>query len=359
MSDNISTIEDLVLNDYFRKWVQGRLPAEDTYWETWLAEVPERAEMVIQAKYIIEAFRMEHEVLSERRLKENVGKIMTGVEKENGRERYPFVSLAWKVAAMIALTAAMFWYFARENEHTPYDTMVEAKGMKTIEKINNAGTPLIVSLSDGSSITLQPGSKLSYPEEFDRDKREVILSGEGFFDVARDPERPFRVYAGEIVTKVLGTSFHVRAYEKDADITVKVVTGKVSVLTSKLTKERRGAGEPADGLILTPNQMAVYARSPEKLTRTLVENPGIIKSSAKKSSDYNFEDTPVPLVFRALEEGYGVTIVYNTEQLAGCTVTAPLENENLYEKLDMICKVIRAGYEIVDAQVVITSKGCL
>ncbi len=358
MSDNNLTVEDLVLNDYFRKWVQGRLPEEDTYWETWLAEAPERAGLVSQAKFIIEAFRMEHEVLGERRIKENVRKIMTGVEKENGREKHSFVSYGWKVAAMIALAAAMFWYFARENGHTPYDTMVEAGGMKTIEKINNARNPLTVSLSDGSSITLQPGSRLSYPEEFDRDKREVILSGEGFFDIARDPERPFRVYANEIVARVLGTSFHIRAYEHDADIRVKVVSGKVSVLASKaLTKTHDGA--PAEGLILTPNQMAIYARTPEKLTRTLVDNPGIIKSSAKKSSDYNFEDTPVPQVFRALEEGYGVPIVYNADQLAGCTVTAPLENENLYEKLDMICKVIRASYEIVDAQVVITSKGCL
>ncbi len=357
MNDNKLTAEELVMNDYFRKWVQGRLPEEDTYWETWLAEVPERAGLVNQARFIIESFRMEHEVLSERRIEENVRKIMNGVEKESGEKKYAFISYGWKAAAMIALAAAFFWYFARENEHTPYDTIVEARGMKTIEKINNAGTPLTISLSDGSLITLQPGSRLSYPEEFDRDKREVILSGEGFFDIARDPQRPFRVYANEIVARVLGTSFHIRAYEQDADIRVRVVSGKVSVLTSKASTKMHD-GTPAEGLILTPNQMAIYARSPEKLTRTLVENPGIIKSSAKKSSDYNFEDTPVPQVFKALEEGYGVPIVYNAEQLAGCTVTAPLENENLYEKLDMICKVIRASYEIVDAQVVITSKGC-
>lgn len=357
MSDKEFTVEELVLDDYFRKWVQGQLPEEDTYWETWLAEVPGRVELVDQAKFVLEAFRMEHEILNERRMRGNVQKIMTGIEKRDETEKSAFIFHGWKIAAAAALVAVLFWFFAQRNESTPYNVMVEASGIKTIEKINNADTPLTISLSDGSSITLQPGSKLSYPEAFDRDKREVILSGEGFFDIARDSQRPFQVYANEIVTRVLGTSFHIRAYEQDADIRVKVVTGKVSVLTTKALTRTHGS-IPAEGLILTPNQMAIYARVPEKLTRTLVENPGIIKSSTKRSSDYNFEDTPVPQVFRALEEGYGVPIVYNAEQLAGCTVTAPLENENLYEKLDMICKVLRASYEIVDAQVVITSKGC-
>src|SRR5690606_36836113 len=135
-------------------------------------------------------------------------------------------------------------------------------------------------------------------------------------DIAANPARPFLVYANEIVTRVLGTSFSIKAYENDSDVTVKVVTGKVSVLPSKVSGERKGTGVPAEGLILTPNQMAVYARSPEKLTRSLVANPGIVKGSQKKSSDYNFEDTPVAQVFQALEEGYGVPIVYNADQLA-------------------------------------------
>ncbi len=357
MSDNEFTVERLVLDDYFRKWVQGQLPEEDTYWETWLAGAPDRSELVDQARFVLDAFRMEHEVLNEQRVKENVRKIITGVEREEAPEKYAWYTYGWKTAAVIALAAVFSWWLVQRGGHTPYDTMVEARGTKTIEKINNADSPLTISLSDGSSITLQPGSRLSYPEEFDRDKREVILSGEGFFDIARDPQRPFRVYANEIVARVLGTSFHIRAYEQDADVRVRVVTGKVSVLAPKALNRSHGGGLP-EGLILTPNQMAIYARTPEKLTRTLVENPGILKNSAKRSSDYNFDDTPVTQVFRALEEGYGVPIVYNADQLAGCTVTAPLENENLYEKLDMICKVIRASYEIVDAQVVITSKGC-
>lgn len=359
MSNEQLTVEELVLDDYFRKWVQGELPEEDTYWETWVAEAPAREELVARAKFVIDAFRMEHEVLSERGVKERVRKIMAKVEKEEGRERSSFMSYAWKAAAAIILAGGLSWYFSRENsaDPIPYEAIIESGGGKTIEKINNADSPLTLSLSDGSSITLQPGSSLSYPESFAAGKREVVLSGEGFFDIASDPERPFLVYANEIVTKVLGTSFHVRAYEGDTDITVKVVTGKVSVLSAKALKESR-RGPVSEGLILSPNQMAVYARSPEKLTRALVENPGVIKSSSKKSSDFNFEDTPVAEVFQALEEGYGVPIVYNAGQLEGCTITAPLENENLYEKLDMICKVIRATYEVVDAQVIITSKGC-
>lgn len=360
MSSPKFTVEELVLDDYFRKWVQGKLPPEDTFWETWVEARPEYRELAAQARFVVEALAMDEEVPDAARLRENLNRIITNAEKEEHRHTYPLLSYAWKAAAAIVLLIGGYWYFGESPQPAPvaYEAATESIGLKTIEKINNGEKPLTISLSDGSSITLQPGSRLRYPEEFAVDRREVILSGEAFFDIAGNPARPFLVYANEIVTRVLGTSFSIKAYENDSDVTVKVVTGKVSVLPSKVSGERKGTGVPAEGLILTPNQMAVYARSPEKLTRSLVANPGIVKGSQKKSSDYNFEDTPVAQVFQALEEGYGVPIVYNADQLAKCTVTAPLENENLYEKLDMICKVIRAEYQVIDAQIVITSKGC-
>ena len=115
------------------------------------------------------------------------------------------------------------------------------------------------------------------------------------------------------------------------------------------------------GLILTPNQMAVFDREPERLTKTLIENPQIITSPAEAVSSknaFNFNGTPVDEVFEILGKSYGVMVVYDAELLKNCTVTAPLGNESLYEKLDLICKVIRATYEVVDAQIIITSKGC-
>ncbi len=348
------SLEELVLDDYFRKWVSGELPDEDTFWTRWQETHPEKQEMIDQAIYVLKALDMTHEKIGAQRLSEKIRQIMDAAAPEEAAEK-PFRSV-WKFAAAIVLLSGLTWYFARTGEVAPsYPVTVADEAGRMIEKINNSTQPLTLSLSDGSLITLQPDSRLRYPAVFATDKREVMLSGEAFFDISHNRGQPFLVYANEIVTRVLGTSFTIKAYETGADVTVKVVTGKVSVQTVRPSLH---SSVQSEGLILTPNQMAVYARTPEKLTRTLIDNPGIVKTSNKRSSDFNFQDTPVAQVFQVLEEGYGIPIIYNAELLAGCTITAPLENETLYEKLDMICKVIRASYEVVDAQVIITSRGC-
>ncbi|GAB2790790.1 FecR family protein [Rhabdobacter roseus] len=352
--------EDFVLDDHFRRWVNGQLPPEDTFWDTWLRQHPQKAETIRQATWMVKALAMEEATLDQPRMAENLHRIAQLTEREPGTW-YLFSPSGWyRVAAALVVLAGLGWYLGRGLKTvvpTKYQEMVLAQTGPTIEKSNTSTQPLKVALSDGSVITLQPHSKISYPEVFAPDKREVYLSGEGFFDIAKKANSPFLVYANEIVTKVLGTSFSVKAYEHDNTVVVKVVTGRVSVLSGKVKNDNPAFSE-AEGVILTPNQMVVYARTPEKLTKTLVEHPVLIKSSHTKPSDFNFMNTPLPLVFKKLEAGYGVTIVYDHDVLQNCTLMAPLENETLYEKLDLICKVIGASYEVVDAQIIISSQGC-
>ena len=85
-------------------------------------------------------------------------------------------------------------------------------------------------MPDESTVELAANSRIAYANNFDSaGTRDVYLSGEAFFKVTKNPCRPFRVFANEIVTKVLGTSFSVRSFEKDTVIQVTVRTGKVSV----------------------------------------------------------------------------------------------------------------------------------
>ena len=71
-----------------------------------------------------------------------------------------------------------------------------------------------------------------------------------------------------------------------------------------------------------------------------------------------YEEAPLEKVFSQLSKKYGINIVYDIELLKNCTVTADLRNETFYRKLDLICKAIDAGYEIIDGQIVIVTKGC-
>ena len=103
--------------------------------------------------------------------------------------------------------------------------------------VSQAGKPLLqtsenqknlqVTLPDGSNIYLNRNTILSYQKNFGRDDRNVTLSGEAFFDIAPDTEKPFIVDAGKASVKVVGTSFNVITNNHDSAVEVFVKTGKV------------------------------------------------------------------------------------------------------------------------------------
>ena len=258
------TAEELVLDNYFQRWVSQQLPPEDSFWEEWLSRHPEKTEAVSQAKFVLEAIQMEPDAPDDLLMAEQVERILNSLDKRPFPHRQ-VLRLSWlQVAAMLVLASVIgwCWYTLREGG-TAEDYVYPASS--SILKINNSDQPIKLSLSDGSLITLQPQSSLSYPEAFADDRREVYLVGEARFEVAKDARRPFLVHAEELVTKVLGTAFSIRAFEKDRDITVKVYEGKVSVLAGKEKEQTtRQPFNQNEGVILTPNQMAVFDRKPER-----------------------------------------------------------------------------------------------
>lgn len=328
--------EDFVLDAYFRRWANGELPEEDRFWETYFLENPAQKETIRQAADIVRSLRMEDAPLSDEEIfarTEALQQRLTPVR--NLRRR---VVAAAASVALVAV-AGWGWYAYRE----PIRVTISRATSGQAEECHTSSARHNVTLPDGSVVTLEPGSRLCYLRNFE--KREVQLDGEAFFDVVRMPERPFLVCTGKVTTRVLGTSFSVRS--ASGDVVVKVVTGKVSVTAP----EARG-----EHIVLLPNQMGVYRQATEHLSKTLVEQPRLLHTAPDVS--FHFQNTPAPEVFSRLQQSYGVPILYDSEALSRCTVTAPLGNESLYEKLDMICRVLRATYEVVDAQIVISSKGC-
>ena len=96
-----------------------------------------------------------------------------------------------------------------------------------------------MTLHDGSTVILEPGGEVRYNEKF-LNTREVYLSGDAFFEVTKDASRPFLVYANEITTKVLGTSFRIKAKQGEKEIVVAVKTGKVSVMANSVSNDVPG-----------------------------------------------------------------------------------------------------------------------
>ncbi len=126
------------------------------------------------------------------------------------------------------------------------DTAAQAEPDAELYKIKvPPGASHAITLEDGTTVLLFPGSELQFPASFAASERSVRLSGEGYFDVRHDASRPFTVHAGEASVVVLGTSFNVRAYAAEATVQAALVSGRVVI----------------NGTPLQPNQMGVLDRT--------------------------------------------------------------------------------------------------
>jgi ferric-dicitrate binding protein FerR (iron transport regulator) len=192
---------------------------------------------------------------------------------------------------------------------------------------------------------------------FAADVRQVSLIGEAFFHVTRDPQRPFLVQSGEITTRVLGTSFTVRNVDGEDNVVVQVKTGKVSVfMATERSQPSSVSDQKVDGVVLMPNQQVLYDKAAMKMTKSLVENPSVLVPPHRQN--FEFADAPIREVFEAIEQAYGVHIVFDEEALASCYLNASLDDVVLYDKLRLICKAINATYEIMDSHIIVYGKGC-
>ena len=261
------------------------------------------------------------------------------------------------IAASIAIVLGC-WFFLDKTASTETLNPETVDGQSVVEIKNTSNKPQRVALEDGSIVILKAKSSISFPEHFGEKRRLVYLHGEAFFEISKDPERPFLVYSNGLVTKVLGTSFTIKAYDSAREVMVEVKTGRVSVfaqsdpdLNEKLSRRE------LEGMILSPNQKIIYERDGIRMVKTLVEKPQIILPKSQ-IPQFEFEDTPANEAFESIAKSYGIDILYDEELLSGCPLTATLDNQSLHEKLSIICKAVEASYEILDGQIIIHSKGC-
>ena len=266
-------------------------------------------------------------------------------------KRYTVAYFARMAAAVLLLAVSTFYIYRQFTPSIPPEQTI-ADAASTTEVIASGDTEKRVELCDGSVVTLKPRSELRFPSVFGN-QREVSLSGEALFEVARNVNHPFLVHANEVTTRVLGTSFLIKAYALEQDITVTVKTGKVSVYTEQASHQTDHRQE----IILTPNQQIVYHRNENQTVKMLVNNPQVITPQSGQKTSYT--NVAVPEIFRALEERYGIPIQFDAGVLSGCTITyADLTEEGLYEQIEIICNALGARYKKSESYIVIEAEGC-
>ena len=246
----------------------------------------------------------------------------------------------WAAASVIALLGLAIYLFntpGSEKSITVQDNSRPAnRQLKTIT--NHTDTVMVVALQDGFVVNINGHSAVAFYEPFDDSARNISLTGEAMFKVAKDVQRPFTVYANGIATTALGTVFTVSTQQPNT-VSVKLFEGKVVVRSADTSNTFM-----MERVYLVPGQEVTI----NKLTNKYLVKTNDAADMASGSSGtekrkainvtLSFNNEPLALVFHKLEERYGVKIQFNEKDISGLYFSGNvLKDDSLKIVLSAIC----------------------
>lgn len=349
---SFSSVDDFLNEPSFRAAVFEKNPKDVQHWDNWLHDHPHLREQAQEARKILLSVRGEVDEVSQGEIDLAISRVMAVVRPDESNHHFQF-KFWLKIAASVVITASVAWGF--------YNAVPQRKQAAALMK--SATTPFIfidnktdqaklVRFPDGSSAMLATNSTIKFPNSFNKSQREVYLSGEAFFEVAKNAKWPFVVFANELVTEVLGTSFLVNAYPEAKNFEVRVKTGKVK-LFHKNQSDASIAQAPS--ITLVENEKAFLNRDAGLFTNGTTDNQITPNVPAAFSRTFDFKRKQVTEVFAILERSYNLVFLYDKEAVVNCTLTASLGDEPLQEKLNMITASLDASYAISGDTVRLTS----
>ncbi|MFA9214756.1 MAG: FecR family protein [Candidatus Methylacidiphilales bacterium] len=199
-----------------------------------------------------------------------------------------------------------------------------------------------INLPDGSAVWLNSHSKLTYQEA--DNERKLTLNGEAFFEVVKNPSKPFIIKSKNAVTKVLGTSFNLIAFDSSSSVKLSVSTGKVNFKSNKTNANQ----------ILTALESAVIDEKGNNNKLSQFDINEIIW----KENKLVFNNLPLNEALADIAHYYGVQISTDNELLNNCHITSQFENATLVNVLDNVSKILSITYTKKNNQIVFSGKGC-
>jgi transmembrane sensor len=348
-------IEDFAFDESFQKWVFEEQIGQSGFWEQYIADHPYQTDKILAARSLVQQLNAaDSPDEAHTDLMQEIWENVQGRIRPK-QVRFWTVSNWWRYAASIMLVVGTVvgWYMfsgiGEIKNNLPRDLAYQG-AHQLVEEVNKTNNEVKIYLSDGSVVSLTKNSRLIYPKQFGPKKRTIQLEGEAFFEVTKDANRPFLIYANETVTKVIGTSFRIQAFKAQPKVTVSVTTGKVSVFSRKELEQNA----TPRGVILTANLQAEFSRNGQQLYKMIVKDPVVLP--AEKNMQFEFNDTSLDQVFDSLQAAYGIEIIYDSELVKNRTLRVSMDDESLYEKLQIICNTMGMRYQIVDAKVIIEKK---
>lgn len=229
-----------------------------------------------------------------------------------------FVRIAAAVVLGILLIGSGFYLGDRRS-------VGQSQYLQAIQTIEvPMGSRSRIVLQDGSVVWLNAGSKLSYAAGFSPEERNVVLEGEGYFEVTHNDKCPFIVTTNDIDVKVLGTRFSVKAYKDEKNIEVILAEGAVNFINKK---------DLDASLIMKPEQQVIYNRESG--------HTDIRKVPASQADDWTtgahfFNELTLEQIARQLEKSFDVTFIFRKEEKKNLTFYGDFRNDDSLEDILMI-----------------------
>lgn len=373
------TTKDYIDDPSFLKWIFRPDDSTEQDWENYMESHPDEKPGILSLKEELGLLKLKNEDLSDREKKLLIETVLK--KKERGRShpvsrvlRPSFFRYAAIAVIFLALGNLLTYLFRNETEKPenyagltyllPADkpallladgqeidleknSTVEYTGDHTVvvdgrtfavspgklldqaydQVVTPRGYRCKMILSDRSVIHLNAGSNLIYPPVFNGDEREVILSGEAFFEVSRNRHSPFIVQTHSVDVAVFGTKFDVSAYAEDPVIRTVLVEGEVAV-------KRNDMPSPAQPIMMKPEQMVTYNRQTHDFETSRVD-PQFF--TLWKDGMLKFEEEELSLVIRKLERFYNMTVIFRDREKGHIRISGKLDlNENKYQVFEYL-----------------------
>ena len=245
---------------------------------------------------------------------------------------------AWAYLSAVAAVFLVIFGYTILNRHE------SKQGDGIVENLSVTNLTQLIQkqmLPDSSIVWLSPNAYITYPKTFLGTLREVKMKGEVFFDVKRDKKHPFVIYSGGVVTKVLGTSFRIKALD-NLPTEVSVITGKVSVTIPETKKSE---------VFLLTDQRAIYSQNDGILMIGPEKEASIMRIWNKKT--ISFENTQMFDVIQSLNQAFKINIKTADQKIFKYTLNADFTDQSLPAILEMLGKSLNVTYEITQNNIVL------
>ncbi len=386
-------------NDSFLSWIYNPTTETTKFWEDYVLKNPEEKELIETLKEILRGLKPEDLKLSEKEKEEIFNKLLNKIDsKKKSNKLFYLIKSTYKYAAILILVLIVANVFVNNNSKKTdaiffndiSETPIDSFGKTNTQLIFGSGEPLLIDekkslieytkqgfvvlnekdtistdikkegkillfnklivpfgkrskiiLSDGSVVHLNAGTKFIFPKRFTSNERTVFLSGEAFFEVTSNKEKPFIVKTidDKVSVEVLGTKFNVSAYPIDSDILTVLTEGKVVVTENNIFKTQRA--------ILKPGQLASWNKNTEKVN---IKEVNTDNYTLWTSGLLHFESESIINIVRKIERFYNVEIIFeNISDVKKINVSGKLDlNDKIEQTLENLTTTTEFKFEIIN-----------